>query len=45
MQSVYRELSHFSVCERALLDSSGPQDREQPTEWNFGKAKLITDHG
>lgn len=43
MQSVDRDLSRFRVCERVFLDISGFHDREQPTEWKFGKGKLITE--
>lgn len=31
-------------CERTFLDCSGFQDRELPTEWKFGKDKLITEY-
>lgn len=41
MQSVDGDPSRFHVCERVFLDISGFHDREQPTEWEFGKDKLI----
>lgn len=40
MHSVHGALFYFNVCEGTFLDRSRFQDREQATEWKFGKDQL-----
>lgn len=41
MHSVHGALFYFDVCEGTFLDHSRFQDREQATEWKFGKINLV----